>query len=159
MLRDWGIVIELDIIGTGPEENASRALVSRLGLEELATFKGHIEHGDGLRQAFLASDIFVLPSRTEGTPRALVEAMGMGLVPVAARVGGIPDVIEHMKNGLLIPPESSEALARAIRSLLDGGSELLAAYSKAAWLKSRAYSFAEVGPALITMLANKDLRD
>jgi glycosyltransferase involved in cell wall biosynthesis len=63
-------------------------------------------------------DIFVLPSLNEGMGRVLVEAMSAGLPIVASRVGGIPDLVKHGENGLLVPPADAGALERAISDLL-----------------------------------------
>jgi glycosyltransferase involved in cell wall biosynthesis len=63
-------------------------------------------------------DIFVLPSLNEGMGRVLVEAMSAGLPIVASRVGGIPDLVKHGENGLLVPPANTGALERAISDLL-----------------------------------------
>jgi glycosyltransferase involved in cell wall biosynthesis len=63
-------------------------------------------------------DIFVLPSLNEGMGRVLVEAMATGLPIVASRVGGIPDLVKHGENGLLVPPADEGALERAISDLL-----------------------------------------
>lgn len=61
-----------------------------------------------------ASDIFVLPSYHEGMPCAIVEAMSCGLPIVATRVGGIPDIVQDGKTGLLINPKDSASLADAL---------------------------------------------
>ena len=65
-----------------------------------------------------AADIFVLPSLAEGQPRVLLEAMAAGLPCVATRGLGLSAVITHEKDGLLVPPRDSEALAQAINVLL-----------------------------------------
>jgi glycosyltransferase involved in cell wall biosynthesis len=79
-------------------------------------------HFLGLRrdvpQILAAADLFVLPSLNEGMGRVLVEAMAMELPCVASRVSGIPDVVDHDMTGLLVPSENPEALAKAIRCLL-----------------------------------------
>jgi glycosyltransferase involved in cell wall biosynthesis len=68
---------------------------------------------------FLASaDVFVLPSRWEGLPVALLEAMGAGLPVVATRVEGVEEVVEDERQGLLVPPEDAEALAAALLQLM-----------------------------------------
>ena len=67
---------------------------------------------------FGASDIFVLPSLAEGQPRVLLEAMAAGLPCIASRGTGLSEVITHEKDGLLVPPRDSEALAKAISVIL-----------------------------------------
>ena len=82
-------------------------------------FLGHVSGAQ--KQALLrAADAFVLPSRrlpsgrTEGTPTALLEAMAAGLPPVAAGVGGVPDVVRDGVSGLLYEPGRSRELSRAL---------------------------------------------
>ena len=64
-------------------------------------------------------DIFVLPSLNEGMGRVLVEAMAAGKPIVASNVGGIPDLVEHDRNGLLVPPGDEKALAASIKQLIN----------------------------------------
>jgi len=64
-------------------------------------------------------DIFVLPSLNEGMGRVLVEAMAAGKPIVASNVGGIPDLVQHDINGLLVPPGDENALAAGIRQLIN----------------------------------------
>ena len=72
------------------------------------------------RDALLASaEAFVLPSRQEGLPMALLEAMAWGLAPLATPVGAIPEVVAHGENGLLTAPGDVAALARAMERLLE----------------------------------------
>jgi glycosyltransferase involved in cell wall biosynthesis len=66
-----------------------------------------------------AMDIFVLPSLNEGMGRVLVEAMAMELPCVASRVSGIQDVVEDRNTGILVPPRDPDALAQAVRALLE----------------------------------------
>jgi glycosyltransferase involved in cell wall biosynthesis len=66
-----------------------------------------------------ACDIFVLASRNEGMGRALVEAMALGVPVIGSAVGGVPDLLDHGRAGLLIPPDDAAALARAIARLAD----------------------------------------
>lgn len=70
-------------------------------------------------QALPAFDLFVLASRNEGMGRALVEAMAAGLPVIACAVGGVPEVLEEGRDGLLIPPGDGEAVALAIGRLAD----------------------------------------
>ncbi|MBI5788269.1 MAG: glycosyltransferase family 4 protein [Candidatus Schekmanbacteria bacterium] len=63
-------------------------------------------------------DIFILPSLNEGMGRVLVEAMSMGKPIVATAVGGVPELIKHEQNGILVPPKDAQALACAVTRLL-----------------------------------------
>src|SRR5205085_12319852 len=64
-------------------------------------------------------DLFVLPSRSEAFPNALIEAMASGLPVVATDVGGIPEVVRPGINGQLVPPDDVGALADAVLALMD----------------------------------------
>ena len=68
------------------------------------------------------ADLFVLPSLHESAPNALIEAMGIGLPCIASDVGGVSDLIEDRKSGMLVPAADPEALARAIHCVLTDGS-------------------------------------
>ena len=65
-----------------------------------------------------AFDVFVLPSLNEGQGRVLVTAMALGVPIVTSRVGGVPEVVEHERHGLLVPPANPQALSQAIGTLL-----------------------------------------
>ena len=73
---------------------------------------------DDIFPVLSAAHLFVLPSLHESSPNALIEAMGVGLPCIASSVGGVLDLIDDQKNGLLVQPQSSEVLAEAIDSLL-----------------------------------------
>ncbi len=66
-----------------------------------------------------AFDVFAFPSLNEGMGKAIVEAMAMGKPVIASAVGGIPDLVVHGENGLLVPPADSEALANAVLELYE----------------------------------------
>ncbi len=66
-----------------------------------------------------SSDVFVQPSLAESIPNATKEAQYLGIPAVGSNVGGIPEIIEHGKTGLLVPPGDAPALADAVNSLLD----------------------------------------
>ncbi|HEV8643047.1 MAG TPA: glycosyltransferase family 4 protein [Methylomirabilota bacterium] len=104
----------------GPE---LRRRAAALGLASHCVFLGP-RHDVADLVAIL--DVVVLPSRSEGLPFALLEAMALAKPVVATRVGGNPEVVEDGRTGLLIPPEDPVALARAVLFLLDRPAEAAA---------------------------------
>jgi len=89
----------------------------RRQLESLAgsnvEFAGAV-HPGGMAELYARAEVAVLPSRAEGLPLALLEAMAAGKPIVAAATGGIPDVIRHNENGLLVEPRDPDALRREL---------------------------------------------
>jgi glycosyltransferase involved in cell wall biosynthesis len=73
----------------------------------------------GKADALGQSDVFVLPSTSEGLPMALLEAMAHGLAVVATDMGGVPDILTHEVDALLVTPGDSEGLGRAILELIE----------------------------------------
>jgi glycosyltransferase involved in cell wall biosynthesis len=99
------------IIGEGTERARIEATVRTAGKKERIFLVGHVDNAAPLFKAF---DLFVLSSRTEGTPITLFEALAAGVPVVVTSVGGVPDVVTP-REALLVPPEDPEALASAIR--------------------------------------------
>jgi len=66
----------------------------------------------------VALDLFVMPSRWEGLPMALLEAMACGKAAVVTSVGGIPSVIDDGSNGVMLPPQQPAAMAQALARLI-----------------------------------------
>lgn len=116
------IKVELDIVGEdngAGEKDRLQRLVERLRVGSCVRFHGHVPYGDELDGAFLKSDIFVLPSVSEGVPKVLLEAMAKGLPIIATDVGGVRDIIKGLENGLLVSSKSSDAIAQAVTMLLE----------------------------------------
>ncbi len=103
------------IVGSGALLDDLKALAAAHGLADSVRFVG-LRHD--VVDCLAAMDVFVLPSLNEGMGRALVEAMAAGRPVVASRVGGVPTLIEHRRNGLLVPPGDAEALAAALDELI-----------------------------------------
>jgi glycosyltransferase involved in cell wall biosynthesis len=101
------------LIGDGPERPQLEAAARAAGLSSRLLFAGQRDDAPALLRAF---DVFVLSSKSEGTPMVLLEAMAAGVPIVSSRVGGIPDVIGE-PEALLFPPDSSNALTQAIRDV------------------------------------------
>ncbi|MGD9141890.1 MAG: glycosyltransferase [bacterium] len=89
--------------------------IDELGLASRFEFTGFIRD---VREVLRRSDLLVLPSRREALPKIVMEAMAMGKPVVAARVGGLPDLVSDGKSGLLVRPESPDELADALLKLL-----------------------------------------
>lgn len=108
--------IKVLLVGDGPLLGLLRELADKLGILKHVLFVGH---QDNVQDFLTAMDIFVLPSLHEGIPMALLEALAMELPVVATRVGGIPEVIDHGVNGLLVTPADVQLLAESVRALID----------------------------------------
>lgn len=102
---------KLVLIGDGDAKGELVRQAQTLGIVESVEFAGMLER-EKIRDRLQASSLFVLPSRSEGTPVALIEAMACGLNCIGTRVGGVPDLLADV--GQVVPPEDDEALARAI---------------------------------------------
>lgn len=114
-LQAAGLDIELTMIGDGPERPGLERLAGELGIAARIRFAGAFSERRMIMELLREAHLFVLPSRAEGLPKALVEAMAVGLPCISTPVGGIPEI---MDAGDLVPPGDHEALARAIERCL-----------------------------------------
>ena len=102
-------------IGEGPARASLTAAIAHAGLDARISLPGHQED---VKPFYGLADLFVMPSHSEGSPNALLEAM-MARVPiVATHVGGIPEIVTHGETALLVPPSDPVALAAALAQLL-----------------------------------------
>jgi glycosyltransferase involved in cell wall biosynthesis len=115
LLREEGWQPSVLIVGDGSQAQRLEKLCRRWGLESQVVWIGARTDVDNLLRA---ARIFVLPSRAEGLPMALLEAMAAGKPIIATAVGGVPEALEHGKEALLVPPENPRALMGAIKMLL-----------------------------------------
>ena len=104
------------IAGIGPDEIQLKEQAVALGIDDRVRWLGW---RNDIQKLLLAVDLFVLPSRYEGQPFALLEAMAAGTPVVAAAVSGIPEAVDGGRLGRLAPPEDPVALAEAIEKTLD----------------------------------------
>lgn len=109
---------ELWIIGSGEIEAQVRARTTALGLGDRVRFLGRQPH-DAIPRWMSAMDIFCLPSRNEGCPNVILEALASGKPVVATRVGGIPELLTEGENGYLVPAEDPISLAHALAQALN----------------------------------------
>lgn len=103
------------IVGDGPERAAIEAQIQNLGIESQVHLLGARKDVDHLLDL---TDIFVLSSLWEGLPLAIIEAMGRAKPIVSTHVDGIAEIIQDQKQGLLVPPGNSAALAEAMMTLI-----------------------------------------
>ncbi len=113
LLREEGMALDIRIAGEGEQRAALEALRARLGLADAVTFLGQVDPSR-ISALWREADIGVMPSLTEGLPLSLVEAMAQAKPIIATRVGGIPEVIRHEHNGLLVESGDAVQLASAI---------------------------------------------
>lgn len=115
-LAKKGYDISFFIIGDGEERIRLQRFIERLELEDRVFLTGHINKASELLSAF---DIFTLTSMKEGLPYVLLEAGLAGLPVVATKTGGIPEIIENMKSGILVHPKNALEIERALSFLID----------------------------------------
>lgn len=114
----------LDVVGDGEWRSRLEAQAGGSGLAGRVNFSGWRDR-DALAAVYRDADVFVLPSRDEGMPNVLLEAMASGLPVAASRVSGAEDLVTEGESGFLVPPDDPEALATALRRLI-GSAELRA---------------------------------
>lgn len=119
-LRCPGPAAHLLLVGDGPLRAELEQLAKELGVVDRVHFAGYQDHTPPYLHAM---QVFALTSRSEGMPQALLEACVAGVPVVASRVGGIPEVVEHDRTGLLCEPGDEGTLVSALESLL-GSPEL-----------------------------------
>lgn len=105
----------LIIIGEGPQKKELEKKIKKLKLTESAAI---LDYQENIPKILKSADLFVLPSVKEAFGLVLLEAMAAQLPIIASNVGGIPEIVEHQKNGILVAPGDSEALAEKILLLL-----------------------------------------
>jgi glycosyltransferase involved in cell wall biosynthesis len=106
---------EFIIAGDGPRRLELERVAATLGIGSRVRFIGHV---DDVASLLASSDMFVLPSRSEAFPNSLIEAMAAGLPIVATRVGGILELVENQRTGVLVQPDNPRALGHAILDLI-----------------------------------------
>jgi glycosyltransferase involved in cell wall biosynthesis len=116
IVRESFPTVRFLLVGQGPTEDEVRSWARQLDLEGTVIFTGDRADVPRIASEF---DVFALPSVHEGLSIALIEAMALGKPAVVTSVGGLPEVLQHERQGLLVPPRDPKALAEAIVSLLD----------------------------------------
>jgi glycosyltransferase involved in cell wall biosynthesis len=124
LLRETGTAMRCLIVGYGEEHDRLEFLISRYALEDTVHLIGKMTHDD-LIELYRQTAVFALPCQVasdgdrDGIPNVLLEALAMEIPVISTSVSGIPEVIRDGVNGLMIAPNDAQALADAIRRLLD----------------------------------------
>ena len=111
LCRDQGLDLVIELVGDGRYMEALKQMALRLGIAERATFLGQLPFGKPVRDFLDAIDLFILPSRAEGLPRALLEAMARGCPCLGSNVGGVPELLDPIDT---VPVGDADGLARKI---------------------------------------------
>lgn len=115
--RKTGRAYSLAVAGEGPQKTAARALSKQLGIEKNVTFLGYLGCSKKLGRLFRQSKLFILPSYTEGLPRAMIESMYLRTPVLCSSVGGIKYIIRDGQNGFLVTPGDPLLLAKKIETI------------------------------------------
>ncbi len=121
LLKAFALVLQkepkakLHLVGDGPLKQATQKLTNELTIQNNVIFHGS---SGNVREHMQAARVFVLSSISEGTPNVLLEAMACALPIVATAVAGIPDMVGHKEQGLLIKPSNPQDLAEALLQVL-----------------------------------------
>lgn len=107
----------LRIIGGGPLEAQTLELIDELGAGEYISVTGWLEHDDALRELSRCR-VLLYPTDAEGVPGGILEAMFLGVIPLATPVGGIPDVIDDGVNGFFLSDTSPDTIAAQLSAVL-----------------------------------------
>jgi glycosyltransferase involved in cell wall biosynthesis len=122
LLVERGVDVNCHLVGDGPWLDRLRQQASQAGLTGRVHFRGRMTRHE-IAELLRASDVSAAPSvptadgRREGIPVAIMEAMASGLPVVASDISGIPELIEHQRTGLLVPPNRPDLLADALEHL------------------------------------------
>jgi glycosyltransferase involved in cell wall biosynthesis len=119
LLRGQAPSAQLVVVGAGEEREALETLAGRLGVAPRVRFVGR-QPREAVARYLAAADVFVFPvEQEEAAPLAVLEAMSVGVPVVAARIGGVPEVIDRPgENGVLFPPADAQTLAEAVGRLV-----------------------------------------
>ena len=153
LLGARGVPVRVAIGGSGDLARRLEAEAVEVAGRDRVRFLGDVPH-DQIGGLLQAADVVAVPSirdengNVDGLPNVLLEAMAAGRAVVASRIAGIPDVVEHGKNGLLVPAGDDEALAGALHRLF-ADRELRANLGAAAIERARALSWRSYGDQLL----------
>ena len=135
------------MVGDGPERPAAEALAIQLGVQDEVLFLGKTSD---VERILGISDLFLLPSETESFGLAALEAMASGVPVIASRAGGLPEVVDHGRNGYLEPVGDIQAMAERAKYILSNASTH-AMFSNQALEAAQKFSMEHIGQTYINL--------
>jgi len=135
------------IVGSGENEEKLKRFSSEMQLKDVV-FHGATQAPLDFYQS---ADVLVFPSLAEGSPNALLEALSCGIPCIATEIGGVIDMVQHGQQGLLVPPQSAEALAAAIQTMSSDPKERIKWGEEAARLMRRSYDVSVVSAQYVKL--------
>jgi glycosyltransferase involved in cell wall biosynthesis len=137
----------LVVAGSGPLRAELEQLAATLGVLDAVQFTGRVDNS-AMGALYQAADLMINPSLVDNMPNSVLEALASGVPVVSTNVGGVPYMVDDGKTALLVPPAAPEAMAAAIKRILD--EPLLAASLREAGLRYvQQYAWSGVRPRLI----------
>lgn len=148
--------LRLLLVGTGQDAEELRQRIAAMQLRGVLWMNEFVHDRAAIRHYISAADVYVFPSRHEGFPVALIEAMACGLPVVAADAQGVPDILEggEASGGLVVPRNDTAALALALGRVLDNEVWSRELGKRARCRVETCFSFEAVGKQLRTFLLN-----
>ena len=117
IIRDKGIDAKVVFVGDGPARTEFEEMAKKLGVDRFVLFTGLLSSGNEVRQRLIESDIMVFPTKGEGLPRTVIEAMAVGLPVLSTAVNGIPELLNQK---YMIEQQNADGFAKkTIELLLD----------------------------------------
>jgi N-acetyl-alpha-D-glucosaminyl L-malate synthase BshA len=135
------------MVGDGPERPAAEALAIQLGVQDEVLFLGKTSD---VERILGISDLFLLPSETESFGLAALEAMASGVPVIASRAGGLPEVVDHGRNGYLEPVGDIQAMAERAKYILSNASTH-AMFSNQALEAAQKFSMEHIGQTYLNL--------
>ncbi len=135
------------MVGDGPERPAAEALAIQLGVQDEVLFLGKTSD---VERILGISDLFLLPSETESFGLAALEAMASGVPVIASRAGGLPEVVDHGRNGYLEPVGDIHAMAERAKYILSNASTH-AMFSNQALEAAQKFSMEHIGQTYLNL--------
>jgi glycosyltransferase involved in cell wall biosynthesis len=118
LLINNGYLVNLRIAGDGPRRASLEDSARRLNVADRVCFLGNLSEQEVAHELSM-SDLFILPSLAEGIPVSIMEAMAVGLPVIATNIAGTSELVDDRKTGLLVRPADSEAIAKAVVTVIE----------------------------------------